>query len=87
MGRDTVYSDIIIVLRCFGSFIFVVRRLLSISTLKMQTVISSETLVKFNPTTWPHISEEVTLHNHRPENLESWMNVRILRIPISVLIK
>jgi hypothetical protein len=75
MERDTTYSDIIIVLRRFGSFMLVARRLFSISTLRMQRVISSETWVKVYRTTRRHISGDAKLHHHRPEDLESWMNV------------
>jgi hypothetical protein len=40
------------------------------STLKMEANYSSETSVEFQYTTWHYILEDITLHNHRCENLK-----------------
>jgi hypothetical protein len=42
------------------------------STLKMEAIYSSETSVVTQRTTWRHIPEDDTLHNHRCENLKSY---------------
>jgi hypothetical protein len=42
------------------------------STLKMEAVCFSETLVAFQRTTWRYIAEDSTLHNHRCEDLKSY---------------
>jgi hypothetical protein len=42
------------------------------STLKMDTICSSETSVETQRTTRRHIPEDYTLHNHRCENLKSY---------------
>jgi hypothetical protein len=42
------------------------------STLKMEATCSSETSVASQQTTWCHIPEDDTLHNHRCENLKSY---------------
>jgi hypothetical protein len=39
------------------------------STLKMEAICSSETLVDFQRTTQRYVPEGITLHNHRCENL------------------
>jgi hypothetical protein len=43
------------------------------STLKMEATYSSETLVDFQWTTRRYISENIILHNHRCENLKSYI--------------
>jgi hypothetical protein len=43
------------------------------STLKMEAICSSETLVDAQRTTWRYIPEVDTLHNHCSENLKSYM--------------
>jgi hypothetical protein len=45
---------------------------LTYSTLKMGTICSSETLVDFQRTTWSYIPEDVTLHNHRCDDIKSY---------------
>jgi hypothetical protein len=46
-----------------------------ISTLKMEAISSSQTSVATQQTTRRHIPEDDTLHNHRCENLKSYINV------------
>jgi hypothetical protein len=43
------------------------------STLKMEAICSSETSVDFQRTTQRYIPEDGTLHNHRCENLKSYI--------------
>jgi hypothetical protein len=43
------------------------------STLKMEEICSSETSVETQRTTRRYISEDGTLHNHRSENLKSYV--------------
>jgi hypothetical protein len=43
------------------------------STLKMEAICSSETSVETQRTTRRHIPEDYTLHNHRCENLKSYI--------------
>jgi hypothetical protein len=43
------------------------------STLKMEAICSSETSVEIQQTTRRHIPEDDTLHNHRCENLKSYL--------------
>jgi hypothetical protein len=43
------------------------------STLKMEAIYSSETSVDFQRTTRRYIPEDSTLHNHRSENLKSYI--------------
>jgi hypothetical protein len=43
------------------------------STLKMETIYISETLVDFQQTTWRYIPEDSPLHNHLCESLKSYM--------------
>jgi hypothetical protein len=43
------------------------------STLKMETICSSETSVDTQRTTWRYIPEDGTLHNHRCKNFKSYM--------------
>jgi hypothetical protein len=43
------------------------------STLKMEAICSSETSVETQHTTRRHIPEDDTLHNHRCENLKSYI--------------
>jgi hypothetical protein len=43
------------------------------STLKMEAICSSETSVETQRTTRRHIPEDDTLHNHRCENLKSYI--------------
>jgi hypothetical protein len=45
------------------------------STLKMEAICSSETSVATQQTTRRHIPEDDTLHNHRCENLKSYIYV------------
>jgi hypothetical protein len=45
------------------------------STLKMEAICSSETSVATQQTTRRHIPEDDTLHNHRRENLKSYISV------------
>jgi hypothetical protein len=45
---------------------------LILSTLKMETICSSETSVVTQRTTRRYIPEDGTLHNHRCENLKSY---------------
>jgi hypothetical protein len=42
------------------------------STLKMEAIYSSEASVETQRTTWRHIPEDDTLHNHHCENLKSY---------------
>jgi hypothetical protein len=49
------------------------------STLKKETICSSETSVDFQRTTRRYIPEDSTLHNHRCENLTSY-NIKVARI-------
>jgi hypothetical protein len=42
------------------------------STLKMEAMCFSQTLVDFQWTTWHYIPEDSTLHNHHCENLKSY---------------
>jgi hypothetical protein len=44
------------------------------STLKMEAICSPETSVATQQTTWHHIPEDDTLHNHHCENLKSYMH-------------
>jgi hypothetical protein len=44
----------------------------------MEATCSSEASVDFQRTTQRYISEDKTLHNHRCENLKSYMNERSL---------
>jgi hypothetical protein len=39
----------------------------------MEAICSFETLVDFQRTTWYYIPEDSTLHNHRYENLKSYV--------------
>jgi hypothetical protein len=48
------------------------------STLKMETICSSETSVASQQTTRRHIPEDDTLHNHRCENLKSYIYTYVL---------
>jgi hypothetical protein len=49
------------------------------STLKMEAVCSSETLVETQQTMGRHIPEDETLHKHSCENLKSYMvNIKII---------
>jgi hypothetical protein len=50
------------------------------STLKIEAICSSETSVDFQQTTRRYIPEDSTLHNHRCENLKSYIifSVRII---------
>jgi hypothetical protein len=41
--------------------------------LKMGAIYSSETSVDLKRTAWPYIPEDRTLHNHRRENLKSYI--------------
>jgi hypothetical protein len=43
-------------------------------TLKMEVVFFSETSTVFQQTTWHYIPEDSTLHNHRCENLKSYIH-------------
>jgi hypothetical protein len=43
------------------------------STLKMEAILSSETSVNFQRTAQRNITEDSTLHNHRCENLKSYI--------------
>jgi hypothetical protein len=43
------------------------------STLKMETILSSEMVVDFQWTTQHYIPEDSTFHNHHCENLKSYM--------------
>jgi hypothetical protein len=45
------------------------------STLKMEAISSSETSGATQRTTWRHIPEDDTLHNHHCENLKSYMDL------------
>jgi hypothetical protein len=49
------------------------------STLKMESICSSETSVDIQRTTRRHIPEDGTLHNHRCENLKSYISEFLLR--------
>jgi hypothetical protein len=49
------------------------------STLKMEAICSSETSVDTQRTTQRYIPEEGTLHNHRCENLISYIENRTFR--------
>jgi hypothetical protein len=40
---------------------------------KIEEKYSSETSVDFQQTTWRYIPEDRTLHNHRSENLKSYI--------------
>jgi hypothetical protein len=51
------------------------------STLKTEATSCSETSVDFQRTTWCHIPEDITLHNHRCENLKSYISVSPLKYP------
>jgi hypothetical protein len=52
------------------------------STLKMEAICSSETSVETQRTMRPHIPEDDTLHNHRCENLKSYMiHIDFLGLP------
>jgi hypothetical protein len=53
----------------------------SSSTLKMETICSSETSVDFRRTTPRYIPEDSTLHNHLCENFKSYMALDKLRSP------
>jgi uncharacterized membrane protein YciS (DUF1049 family) len=44
-------------------------------TLKMEAIFSSETSVDFHQTTRRYIPEDGTLHNHRCDNLKSYMKI------------
>jgi hypothetical protein len=48
------------------------------STLKMEAICSSETSVETRRTTRRHIPEDDTLHNHRCENLKSYISTKTL---------
>jgi hypothetical protein len=50
-----------------------VSRLVYSWTLKMEATFSSEKPVDFQRNTCPYISEDRTLHNHRSENLKSYI--------------
>jgi hypothetical protein len=43
------------------------------STLKMEAICSTETSIDIRRTTRRYIPEDSTLHNHRCENLKSWL--------------
>jgi hypothetical protein len=45
------------------------------STMKMEAICSSETLVHFQRTTWLYILEDSTLHSHRCEHLKTYSKV------------
>jgi hypothetical protein len=47
------------------------------STLEREVTWSSETLVDFQRTTLHYIPEDRTLHNHRCENLKSYLSVYV----------
>jgi hypothetical protein len=47
------------------------------SALKTEAICSSEMSVDFQWTTRRYIPEDGTLHNHRCENLESYMNMEL----------
>jgi hypothetical protein len=49
------------------------------STLKMEAICSSETSVDTQRTTRRYIPEDDTLHNHRCENLKSYMFIYIFK--------
>jgi hypothetical protein len=51
------------------------------STLKMETICSSETSVDFQRVTRRYIPEDKTLHNHRCENLKSYFHLSVLLHP------
>jgi hypothetical protein len=50
------------------------------STLKILATFSSETSVKFQLTTWRYIPEYSTLHDHRCENLKSYIKIEFSAI-------
>jgi hypothetical protein len=58
------------------------------STLKMEATCSSETLLDFQQAIWRYIPEDITLHNHRCENLKSNKNyyLCIVRLYTSALV-
>jgi hypothetical protein len=51
------------------------------STLKMEAICSSETSVASQQTTRSHIPEDDTLHNHRCENLKSYI-LHVIQTPL-----
>jgi hypothetical protein len=51
-------------------------------TLKIEAIYSSETSIDFQQTTWRHIQEDRTLHNHRCDNLKS-LDLVIIRCFLS----
>jgi hypothetical protein len=58
------------------------------STLKMEAISSSETSVASQQTTRRYIPEDYTLHNHRCENLKSYLKYLIYAyISISAILK
>jgi hypothetical protein len=44
------------------------------STLKVEAMYSSEAAIDFQRTTWRYIPEDSTLHNHRFDNLKSYID-------------
>jgi hypothetical protein len=57
------------------------------STLKMEAIRSSETSGATQRTTRRHIPEDDTLHNHRCENLKSYIEVIIVKFDTGDLLK
>jgi hypothetical protein len=47
-------------------------------TVKMEVTYSSETSIDFKQTARLYVSEGITLHNHRCENLESYIYVKVI---------
>jgi hypothetical protein len=41
----------------------------------MEAIYSSEQLADFQQTAWRDISEDINLHNHRCDNLKSYMDI------------
>jgi hypothetical protein len=53
------------------------------STLNMEVTYSSEMLIDFQRATWRYIAEERPLHNHRCENLKSYL---ALQVPVHFIL-